>query len=109
MAEVSINTDTPAGGTPPVKRGPSVAASLIIALIGGALAGGATVIVLRNEYSTGIEALAAAVALAGFGITAYGLLQAILAVIDTAGERRMRDRTVSEQREGDRARPPKEP
>ena len=107
MAEVMMNTDTPAGGTPPVTRGPSVSKSLVIAVIGALIAAGATVVVLRNEYGTGIEALAAAVALAGFGVTAYGLIQAVLAVIDTAGERRRQDRVVSERRQGERARQPR--
>lgn len=63
--------------------------------------------VLRNEYSVGIEALIAAVALAGFGVAAYGLIQAVLALVDTAGERRRQDREVSERRKGDRARQPR--
>jgi len=124
MAEVTINTETPAGGTPaggtpaggtpaggtpaggtpPVTRGPSVGAALVIAILGAAIAAGATVVVLRNEYSAVIEGIVAAVALAAFGVTAYGLLSAVLAVVDTAGERRRQDRTVSERRQGDRAR-----
>jgi hypothetical protein len=35
------------------------------------------------------------------------LLQAVLALIDTAGERRRQDRVVSERRHGDRAREPR--
>ena len=35
--------------------------------------------------------------------------QAVLAVIDTAGERRRHDREITERRQGDRARPPKTP
>ncbi len=107
MAEVTIETGTPAGGTPPVTRGPSVGAALAVAIVGATIAVGASVIVLRNQHSIGIEALVAAVALAAFGVTAYGLLQAVLAVIDSAGERRRQDRTVSERRKGDRARQPR--
>jgi len=108
MAEVTINTDTPAGGTPPVVRALSVGKSLAIAVIGGVIAAGATVMILRNEYSTAIDALLAAVALAAFGVTAYGLIQAVLAVIDSAGERRRHDRIISERRQGERARQPRE-
>lgn len=112
MAEVTITTDTPAGGTPaggtpPVKRGPSVGAAVVIAILGALIAAGATVVVLRNEYSAAIEGTVAAVALVAFGVTAYGILQAVLAVVDSAGERRRQDRTVSERRHGDRARPPR--
>lgn len=81
--------------------------SLLIALIGAAAAIAATIAVLRNEYTVAIEALLAAVALAGFGFAAYGLMQAVLALIDTAGERRRQDREVSERRKGARARPPR--
>jgi hypothetical protein len=48
------------------------------------------------------------VALSGFGVTAYGLIQAVLAVVDSAGERRRHDRDVTERRTGDRTRPRKE-
>ena len=61
--------------------------------------------VLRGGRGTGTEALLGAVALAAFGVTAYGLIQAVLALIDTAGERRRHDREVTERRKGDRARP----
>ena len=81
--------------------------SLLIALLGAAAAAAATIAVLRNEYTVGIEALLAAVALGGFGFAAYGLMQAVLALIDTAGERRRQDREVSERRKGARARQPR--
>jgi hypothetical protein len=103
-----VNTNTPAGGTAIIQRGPSVRASLVIALLGAIIAIGATMAVLRNEYTVAIEALIAAVALGGFGIAAYGLIQAVLALIDTAGERRRQDREVSERRKGARARQPRQ-
>lgn len=81
--------------------------SLLIALLGAAAAAAATIAVLRNEYTVAIEALLAAVALGGFGFAAYGLMQAVLALIDTAGERRRQDRDVSERRKGARARQPR--
>ena len=81
--------------------------SLLIALLGAAVAASATIFVLRREYSVGIEALLAALALVGFGFAAYGLMQAVLAIIDTAGERRRQDREVSERRKGARARQPR--
>jgi hypothetical protein len=102
-----VNTNTPASGTAVFAKGPSVRASIVIALIGAIIAAGATMAVLRREYSTGIEALLAAVALGGFGLAAYGLIQAVLGVVDTAGERRRQEREVTERRKGDRARPPR--
>ena len=87
------------------RRPPSVKVALVMAVVGAIVATGATLMVLRDDRGTGIEALLGAVALAGFGLTAYGLMQAVLAVIDTAGERRRHDRDVTERRQGDRARP----
>ena len=102
-----MDTNTPTSGTAVFARGPSVRVSLVIALLGAAVAAAATYAVLDREYSVGIEALLAAVALAGFGFAAYGLIQAVLAIIDTAGERRRQDREVSERRKGARARQPR--
>jgi hypothetical protein len=107
MANATVNTDTPAGGTTAPARGLSVRSALLIAAVGAICAVVATRAVLRNEYGVGIEALFAAVALVGFGVTAYGLMQAVLAIIDTAGERRRHDRDVTERRKGDRARQPR--
>ena len=90
-----------------VKRGPSIPVALAIAGVGAAIAVASTIVVIRNSFTTSIEALVAAVALFAFGVTAYGLIQAVLALVDSAGERRMRDREVSERRQGDRARKPK--
>jgi hypothetical protein len=86
-------------------RPPSLKASLVMAVIGVIVATGATMMVLQGERATGTEALLGALALAGFGIAAYGLIQAVLATIDTAGERRRQEREVSERRQGARARP----
>jgi len=94
--------------TIPKSRGPSIPVALTIAVVGGIIAIATTIVVIRNNYSTSIEAILAAVALLAFGVTAYGLIQAVLALVDSAGERRMRDREVSERRHGDRARKPKD-
>lgn len=92
----------------PRKRGPSIQVALTIAVLGAVIAVASTIIVIRNNYSTGVEALLAAVSLFAFGVTAYGLIQAVLALVDSAGERRIRDREVTERRHGDRARKPKD-
>lgn len=107
MANVSVTTPTPAGGTSIAARGLSIRVALILALVGIIAAVGATVAIVRNEYSVGIEALLAAVALAAFGLAAYGLIESVLALVDTAGERRRQDRDVTERRKGDRARQPR--
>jgi hypothetical protein len=82
-------------------------ASLVMAVVGAIVATGATLLVLQGDRGTGLEALLGLLALAAFGVTAYGLIQAVLAVIDTAGERRRHEREVTERRKGERARKPK--
>ena len=91
----------------PAERGPTLFRALIIAVTGAVIATGATIVLTRNGFGSGIDALLVAVALVAVGITAYGLMQAVLAVVDTAGERRRQDREVSERRQGDRARAPR--
>ena len=105
MPETPIDGTAAAGGTHP--SAPSVRAALVMAVIGIVVAAGATMMVLQGDRGTGLEALLGAVALAAFGVAAYGLMQAVLAVIDTAGERRRQDREVSERRKGERARQPR--
>jgi uncharacterized membrane protein len=107
MTHTPINTQENVAVTI-AKRGPSIPVALAIAGVGGVIAIASTIVVIRNSFSTSIEAIVAAVALLAFGVTAYGLIQAVLAVVDSAGERRMRDREVSERRKGDRARKPKD-
>lgn len=106
MGDVTNETGNPSG-TPPVKRGLSVAVALLVAAAGAVVAGGATVVLTRKGFGSGVDALLVAVALVAFGVTAYGLMQAALAVVDTAGERRRQDRDVTERRQGDRARVPR--
>ena len=109
MANPTVTTETPAGGTPLVPaRGPSVRTSLVLAVLGALGATIATMVVLRNEYGVWVEVLIGVAALTFFGLAAYGLIQAVLAIIDTAGERRRQERTVSERRKGARARQPRQ-
>jgi len=100
--------DTPIEGSAVTEgsntRPVSMTAALVMAVVGAIVAVLATMMVLRDDRATGTEALLGAVALAAFGVTAYGLMQAVLAVIDTAGERRRHERAVTERRKGARAR-----
>ena len=99
--------ETPIEGTAVTgtSRPPTVRVALLLAVIGVIVATGATLMVLQGDRGTGTEALLGALALAGFGVAAYGLIQAVLATIDTAGERRRHEREVTERRHGARARP----
>jgi hypothetical protein len=62
---------------------------------------------LRGDLPTLAAELAAAVALLAFGVVVYGILRIILAMVESAGERRRQARAVSERRKGDRARKPR--
>jgi hypothetical protein len=107
MANASVSTPTPAGGTSIAARGLSIRVALFLAVLGIVAAVVVTMVLLRNDYGVGIQALLAAIALASFGLAAYGLIESVLAIIDTAGERRRQDRDVTERRTGDRARQPR--
>lgn len=109
MSNTPFDTQENLAVQTPVVRGPSVAVAMTIAIVSAAIAIAATIIVIKNDFSTLTEGLLAALALVAFGVTAYGLIQAVLALVDTAGERRRQDREVSERRHGDRARKPKAP
>lgn len=109
MAEVIMNADTPSGDKPPARRALSAPVALVIAVVGAIVATATTMLVLRSSYDPALDAALAGLALIAFGVTVYGLMQAVLALIDTAGERRRQDRVVSERRQGERARQPKKP
>lgn len=107
MTHTPITTQENVVVSTPKRGGPSIPVALTIAVVAGIIATASTMVVIRNSFSTTVEALLAAVALLAFGVTAYGLIQAVLALVDSAGERRLRDREVSERRHGERARKPK--
>jgi hypothetical protein len=109
MTNTPLDTQENLAVKTPVGRGPSVAVAMTIAVVSAVIAIAATIIVIKNDFSTLVEGLLAALALVAFGGTAYGLIQAVLALVDSAGERRRQDREVSERRHGDRARKPKAP
>lgn len=56
----------------PKSRGPSISVALTIAVVAAAVAIASTIVVIRNDFSTIVEALLAAVSLLAFGVTAYG-------------------------------------
>jgi hypothetical protein len=58
----------------------------------------ATYELIRAELSTTLAELSAVTALLAFGVLVYGLLLIILALIESAGERRRIERETSERR-----------
>ena len=54
-----------------------------------------------------VISIIAGLALAAFVVMVYGLLRMVLALVESAGERRRQEREVTERREGERARKPR--
>jgi hypothetical protein len=67
---------------------------------------GTTVALLRGDYSTLVDEILAAAALISFGFAIYGMLRMVLALIETAGERRRKAREITERRKAEREQPP---
>jgi hypothetical protein len=85
-----------------LKIGPALALTIVSIIV----CIGATVAVLRGDYSTLVEEILAAAALIGFGFAVYGILRMVLALIETASERRRKTREVTERRKAERGAPP---
>jgi uncharacterized protein (DUF2062 family) len=82
-------------------------AAVVIAVVAGVVFGVATYELIRGDLSTFRAELSAVVALVAFGVTIYGLLQIILGLIESAGDRRRQEREATERRKAARVtRPP---
>ncbi len=88
------------------KPGQGLVAAAVLSVVSAIVFGVATWELIKGDLSTLWAELAAAIALVTFGVGIYGLLRMILAIIETAGERRRQAREVTERRKGDRARQP---
>lgn len=91
---------------PATSHGLPFVTALVLSILCGLVMAGGSVAVLRSSLSNPAKAalsIVTLVALLGF---AYSIIQLILAVIATAGERRWFVRHVGERRQGDRARKP---
>lgn len=104
VTEPTTGTDDGELVTSPRKRALRPFPALLIAVVAAAIAVGSTVLVLQERFSTGPQVLMAVIALIAFGVSGFGVVQAALAVVETASERRRRDREVTERRQGARAR-----
>jgi uncharacterized integral membrane protein len=80
-----------------------IRSAVVVTIVSIAVCVGATVALVRGDFSTlQAEALAALV-LISFGFAVYGILRMVLALIETAGERRRQAREVSERRKAARS------
>lgn len=111
MSEPSRGNGSFPGRTPSptrtLRRASGLRAAVVTAAIAGVAFGVAMFELLRGDLSTFRAELTAGVALVAFGVTIYGLLQIILALIESAGDRRRQEREATERRKAARVtRPP---
>lgn len=98
---------TPARGKPRRPSGLGIRPALLVTIVSVIVCVGATFAVMRGEFSTRVAQLLAAAVLVSFGFAVYGSLRMVLALIETAGERRRQAREVTERRKAERV-PPRE-
>jgi len=92
---------------PATAHGLPLISALILSVVAGVVAIIGSVAVVRGTMPNSTKAAISVLSLVAFLVMAYALIQLLLAVIATAGERRWFARQVSERRQGDRARKPK--
>ncbi len=95
-----------ARGKPRRPSGLGIGPALALTIVSIVVCVGATVAVFRGDYSTLVEEILAAAALISFGFAVYGILRMVLALIETASERRRKTREVTERRKAEREAPP---
>lgn len=93
-------------GKPRRPPGLGIGPALALTIASVVICIGATVALLRGDYSTLVDEVLAAAALISFGFAVYGMLRMVLALIETAGERRRQTREFSERRKAEREQPP---
>jgi hypothetical protein len=95
------------GPIPATAHAMSVTGAIIFTVIAAAVTAAGTFGVLRNSWGTTARGIASVVTLLAVLALSYALVQLVLAVIASAGERRWFARQVSERRQGERARKPR--
>jgi hypothetical protein len=91
---------------PATAHGITVATALLLTVGCALITIGGTMAILRGTLGTPTRAAVSVITLIALLGMTYSLVQLILAVIATAGERRWFSRQISERRQGDRARKP---
>ncbi len=106
MTDPTPSEERAPASTPPGLRS-ELRATVVFTVFSAVALAAATMALLRGDLPTLAAELSAAVALVAFGVMVYGILRIILAMVESAGERRRQAREVSERRKGDRARKPR--
>lgn len=108
MTEPSATVEQPHEIHPHVDRGMSIGKAAVISVVAAILVLASTYEVVRGTLSAGMTRLLAVVSLLSLVALVYGLIELTLAVIATTAERRRKAREVTERRQGDRARKPRQ-
>jgi membrane-anchored glycerophosphoryl diester phosphodiesterase (GDPDase) len=95
------------GPLPATAHAMSVIGATIFTIVAAVVTVAGILTVLRNSWGTAIRGVASVVTLVAVLALSYALVQLVLAVIASAGERRWFSRQVSERRQGERARKPR--
>lgn len=91
-----------------VDQGMSIPLAAVISVVSAIVVAASSYAVIAKGLSAGMTRLSALAALLAFVALVYGLIELSLAVIATSAERRRKEREVTERRQGDRARKPKQ-
>lgn len=94
----------PEGALPATAHGMTVAGATILSISCAIVTIAGTVAVLKSSWGTTARGVASVVTLVAVIAFGYALVQLVLAVIATAGERRWFERQISERRQSERAR-----
>ena len=86
--------------------GRSLRSALIVTVVAAIAFAASTYAVVKIELSTSEAELAAVAALFTFGVLVYGLLRTLLALVESASERRRQARETTERRHGERVEKP---
>lgn len=108
MTDIPPEQDAPSGVTQqfpgrthsPRRKPPGsgLRKAIVISVVAAIVLAVATYELIRAELSTTLAEISAVTALLAFGVLVYGLLLIILALIESAGERRRIERETSERR-----------
>lgn len=108
MTEPSATVEQPHEIHPHVDHGMSIGKAAVISVVSAILVLASTYEVVRGTLSAGMTRILAVVSLLSLVALVYGLIELTLAVIATTAERRRKAREVTERRQGDRARKPRQ-
>lgn len=107
MTDPSTPAEQPAT-IPAVDQGMSIPLALTITIVSLIVVGVSSYAVIAAGLSAAMTRVFAVASLLALAALVYGLIELLLAVIATSAERRRKAREVTERRQGERARKPRQ-